>query len=765
VSLAPGTTLGQYTIVSAIGAGGMGEVYRATDTRLGRDVAIKVLPDDVAANPDRLARFEREARALAALNHFNIAQVYGFEGTALIMELLEGETLRERIERGPLPIRKAIEYATQIARGLAAAHDRGIIHRDLKPENVFVVTDGHVKILDFGLARHEAQLEGVTRTAHHSTTPGTVLGTVGYMSPEQVRGAAVDARSDLFSLGAVLYEMLTGTRAFRRESSAETMAAIVNDHPREVTVLRADVTPSLDRIVQHCLEKSPLERFQSARDVAFALDSLSGSAPAIPGDAPASSGAPWERIIWAALAASLAVALVWALMPAAQPEPPPQAPVTRTLLPLPNEVLINEIAGQGSRIALSPDGSRLVFHGRFVASGQSVLFVLPLDGSPGTPLAGTEAGAAPFWSPDGRQIMFTTLNTLVRLPLDGGNPVPVATGVASGFTPGTWNQDGVVLIGGQALHQVTVATGAVSELLKHDNEIYGFPQFLPDGRRFIDSVRTATGVVEVHTGRLGSADTRVLLSTPDQGKALYAAGALLYTRGTTLFGQRVEGDPLTLAGEAVSIAAQLESTPTRGATFTVSDNGVLVYQTAARQAARLTWMDRTGTPQSMIGDEADYNNVELSANNLRALVSITDLRFQSRDIFLVDLERGVRQRFTNDPSDERSAIWSQDNRRVLYSSISICARPIPPGRNNAPSSTASPRIRTTGRAMASGSCTGAPAGRPATTSILHRPAAPTPVERWSPRRSAMCRARFRPTAASSSISPTNQDSPRCTSRT
>ena len=242
MSLAPGTTIGSYKIVSAIGAGGMGEVYRATDTRLGRDVAIKVMPASFAADTDRRARFEREAQALAALNHFNIAQIYGLEDGALVMELLEGETLRDRLANGPLPARKAIEFGAQIARGLAAAHDRGIIHRDLKPENLFIVTDGHIKILDFGLARQQASGLSETMTGHPSTAPGAVLGTVGYMSPEQVRGQAVDARSDLFSLGAVLYEMLSGQRAFRRDSAAETMTAILNEQP--VDSRRCGPTPA-----------------------------------------------------------------------------------------------------------------------------------------------------------------------------------------------------------------------------------------------------------------------------------------------------------------------------------------------------------------------------------------------------------------------------------------------------------------------------------------------------------------------------------------
>ncbi|MSO34925.1 MAG: serine/threonine protein kinase, partial [Acidobacteria bacterium] len=288
MALTPGTRVGPYEILSPLGAGGMGEVYRARDTSLGREVALKVLPDAFASDPDRLARFEREAKTLAALNHPNIAQVYGFEQgpaeaghhigidgpaeagrhtgtTALVMELLEGETLRDRLRDGAVPPRKAIDCGAQIARGLAAAHDRGIIHRDLKPENVFVLTDGRVKILDFGLARQiDAPVAGAAQTmtaAFGGTDPGTVMGTVGYMAPEQVRGATLDARADLFALGAVLYEMLTGRRAFQRDTAAESMTAILKDDVPDLTPSRADLSPALDRIVRHCLEKNPIERF------------------------------------------------------------------------------------------------------------------------------------------------------------------------------------------------------------------------------------------------------------------------------------------------------------------------------------------------------------------------------------------------------------------------------------------------------------------------------------------------------------------------
>src|SRR5262245_14338639 len=282
MALSNGTRLGPYQIVAPIGAGGMGEVYRARDDRLHRDVAIKVLPEAFARDPDRRARFEREAQAIAGLSHPNILAIFdvGLDAdvTYAVTELLDGETLRERLAGGPIPLRKSVEYASQIARGLSAAHDKGIVHRDLKPENVFLVADGRVKVLDFGLARADATVPaGTSVTVAAATDPGTVLGTVGYMSPEQVRAQSVDARTDIFALGAVLYEMVTGARAFQRDTPAETMTAILREDVPDLVEARADVPPALDRIVRHCLEKNPAERFRSAGDVAFALDTISGS--------------------------------------------------------------------------------------------------------------------------------------------------------------------------------------------------------------------------------------------------------------------------------------------------------------------------------------------------------------------------------------------------------------------------------------------------------------------------------------------------------
>jgi Tol biopolymer transport system component len=465
----------------------------------------------------------------------------------------------------------------------------------------------------------------------------------------------------------VLYEMLTGTRAFRRESSADTMAAILNDQPREVMAVRPDVSAAVDRIVQHCLEKNPVERFHSARDVAFALESLSGSAPALGGVAARTVGRLRERLAWAALSTALAIALAWLLMANRTPPLPP-LPVSRTLLVLPDGSTVNELAPPGSRLALSPDGTRLVFEGRHASTSATQLFLLPLDGTAGGALPGTEAAISPFWSPDGSQIMLSRDGNLLRMSLDGTSPVPVTKSV--GFiTPGSWGPDRVALVGGLILHAVQIHDGATSIVRNSANNVrYDFPQFLPDGKRYLFGTLASSGEVSISTGRIGSSDSEVLIKGLDIGKGVYAGGALLYTRGDTLFAQRAEGDPLKLTGDPIRIASQVLTSSTRGGAFSVSTNGVLVYQPIRRENVRLTFLDRKGQPLSTIGDDGDYTNVELSNDGRKALVSMTDPRLQTRDIFIVDLDRGVRQRFTIDPSDERSAIWSADSRHVLYTS-------------------------------------------------------------------------------------------------
>jgi len=410
--LANGTQLGPYEIQSPLGAGGMGEVYRARDTRLGREVALKILPDSFARDRERLHRFEQEARAVAALNHPNILAIFDVgesNGSRyLVSELLEGETLRTLVDRGPLSPRKAIENAVQIAQGLAAAHEKGIVHRDLKPENVFVTRDARVKILDFGLAKIEhkagAASEGATMTSSH-TSMGVVMGTASYMAPEQVRGEQVDARTDIFAFGAVLYEVVCGKRAFRRDTAAETMTAVLKEDPPELTDTSHHVPPTLDRIVRRCLEKNPEERFQSAKDLSFALSALSGTDSSV---AARVLKTRWRAPAWIWIAAAIVLvgfSAGWLLTHRSQPSRPMQFAIP--------------LSGEVSHFALSPDGSTLAYVSIQESSGLSVLYVQSVGSPDSRALPGTEGASYPFWSPDGQYLAFFANGKLQKVALAG----------------------------------------------------------------------------------------------------------------------------------------------------------------------------------------------------------------------------------------------------------------------------------------------------------------------------------------------------------
>ncbi len=491
--LTPGTILGQYEIRSPLGAGGMGEVYRAHDTRLDREVAIKVLPESLTADPDRLRRFEQEARAAAALNHPNILAVFQMathEGVSyMVSELLDGETLRERLNRGPIPLRKAIDYAVQIAHGLAAAHDKGIVHRDLKPDNLFVTKDGRVKILDFGLAKlvqpkdasgAEATLAGVEATIAQGTEPGMVMGTVGYMSPEQVRGKVADHRSDTFAFGTILYEMVTGKQTFRKPTSAETMSAILNEDPPSISQVTAATPPGLQRVVHRCLEKNPEQRFQSASDMAFALEALSDSGMAASTGSHAHLGEPASRRGIAMAGATMAVLLgvgalayFW-IRPAAVPKVSNFVQLTHDGQPKflvgteGSRLFLYVASGDNQGMAemstsggeprkmqlpplsfnspqafsLSPDGSQLlVMDGHGVPPSGPLWSVPVVGGSPRK--LGDIAGQGGAWSADGKFIAYSNGNSLFTAKADGTDARKVITVGDAGFVFGpVWSLDG-----------------------------------------------------------------------------------------------------------------------------------------------------------------------------------------------------------------------------------------------------------------------------------------------------------------------------------
>ena len=679
MTLATGTRLGGYEILAPLGAGGMGEVYRARDAKLNRDVAIKILPAALAADPDAQARFQREARAVAALSHPNILGIFdlGVDGGTpyAVTELLEGGTMRERLADGVVSPRKAIEYAVQIATGLAAAHERGITHRDLKPENVFLTHDGRVKILDFGLAKigtGDPLAAGASMEAtFHVTSPGTVLGTVGYMSPEQVRGRPVDHRSDIFSLGAVLFEMLAGERAFAGESAVEAMNAILKEDPPELTRTKTPLPLALDRIVRRCLEKNPDERFQSARDLAFALDAIAGtmgSGAVAPVTAPAHRG----RISLSPAAIVVAVAVVFALgafgdgwlRSRFRGSSVAEADVTRFTIAAPEAVTISPY----SRPAVSPDGRFVAFVGR--QSGErDRIWLRSLNTLAARVVGGTENAAAPFWSPDGSSIAFYADGKLKKARVAGGPPETLCDAETLGEAlGGAWNREGIILFStslSSGLRRVSAAGGESTLVTQPDRSsgetAHLWPQFLPDGRHFLYTVVTAGSDRRVaFLGALDSTDRRRL--TEVRSNIAYASdGFVLFMRLGSLMAQRFDLRALELRGDPVSISDEVRN---YNASFGVA-GGTLVYLSATRSTT-LAWFDRSGKQIRAIAATGEYGWPALSPDGRRLAIDRVDLDTGSPDIWLIDDERGVNTRLTFDPGDESDVVWAPDGRRVAF---------------------------------------------------------------------------------------------------
>jgi serine/threonine protein kinase/Tol biopolymer transport system component len=683
-----GARLGPYEIVSPLGAGGMGEVYRARDIRLGREVAVKVLPASMAHDPERLARFEQEARATAALNHPNILALYdigtfaptgAFGAPYLVAELLDGETLRDRLGRGTLPQRRAIEIATQIAAGLAAAHDKGIAHRDLKPENVFVTTDGHVKILDFGLAKVTTAATdtgpadmgpadmGPAKAGHYvpsalataapGTSPGVVLGTVGYMAPEQVKGLPADHRSDIFALGAMLYEMLSGRRAFQRDTAPETMTAILNEEPPESLLSQQSVPPALDRIVSRCLEKSPSARFQSTRDLAFALEGLSSQS-----DLAAASGkwrtprTPPARTRERALALVVILLLLTTAALVYVVRRPAAMPVVAFTVAGPAESAMQAFS-------LSPDGRTLAF----VATPrgqQPAVFVRRLDSVDATLLTGTAGGRNPFWSPDGRSIGFFADRTLKTIPAAGG-PVRVIIKADGARTWGTWNDAGVILFSTEdkvPIRQVPADGGAPSVVTRIEVAPRPFrPMFLPGGRRFLyfngDSTRLGRG--ELRIASLDSPDDAVVLDGVGWGQYV-EPGYLVFVRGAELLAQPFDVSTGRVTGRALTVGRvgddfnSASNTTSSGFSAT---SGTLAFRTVdpARDTA-LIWFDRRGTRGGTVGEPANYRNVQLSPDGSRLAVQRRSANNEGPEIWTYDVNRNVG---TVDVAGALMPVWSR----------------------------------------------------------------------------------------------------------
>jgi Tol biopolymer transport system component len=700
MALTAGTRLGPYEIVGPLGAGGMGEVYRARDTRLNRDVAIKVLPESFAADPDpstdsagstgspqagspqagsgssraksrdeRRARFEREAQAIAALSHPNILAIFDTGVNAgqlyVVTELLEGETLRDALKIGALPVRKAVDIAVQIAHGLGAAHDKHIVHRDLKPENVFLLEDGQVKILDFGLARQVATGTGATGTVAAMTDPGTVMGTVGYMAPEQVRGQAVDARTDLFALGAVLYEMLSGQRAFRRDTAADTMFAIVKEDPPDLLTARADLSPALDRIVRHCLEKNPNERFQTARDVAFALGGLPGSGPSSPREISPRVARPsraWRLRLAIAALCLLVAALAWAGWRLSRPGAAPL--VVRFIQPPPEDMSIGQGAvGPPGAIAVSPDGSRIAFVG--YGSDGSGLWLRRLDQTTATLIEGTRGAKYPFWSADGQFLAFCDATALKKVPRDGGTPQPIAS-CSNPRSAGAWAHDNTIMFVPQydgPLVRVSASGATAPEALSMRAPTGWIRHlvFLPDGERFLFVLRGDAPNGEddgVFVGSTRAPETQRVIKGRSNGLAM-ARGSLFFTQNGTLVSAPFDAGSATLTGEVTQIAPNV-------AAFSASEAGSLAYFATPRGinlSQQIAWFSRDGTRLKTTGDPGTIVDPQISPDGLQLAVARRS-EGGVADLWTYDVARDAGTRVTFNGGVE--PVWSRDGGSLLY---------------------------------------------------------------------------------------------------
>jgi eukaryotic-like serine/threonine-protein kinase len=704
LALTPGTRLGPYEIVSALGAGGMGEVYRARDTRLGRDVAIKVLPDTVASDPDRRARFERETKAVAALSHPNILAIFDtgiHEGQVFaVTELLQGHTLRDRLasahglceesesssagaraRRGRAPraeinaalsARKAIEISVPIARGLAAAHAKGLVHRDLKPENVFLLEDGQVKILDFGLVRQVGPetASGATETSAR-TDAGVVMGTIGYMAPEQVRGQTVDARADIFALGAVLYEMLSGRRAFQGETAADSMTAILSHDPPDLAGVATDLPPALDRIVRHCLEKNPTERFQSARDMAFALESLSGSAGVSSGPAPVSIPMRARRLASAWIASSaIGIGLLAAGWFAGRAVVPSTASTTATWVSL--AAPHGRFAGFPAP-AISPDGTQVAFWAPD-ERGRVMLWNRRFDVPDARPLPGTEINGDPyqaFWAPDGRALAFFADGKLKRIALDGGPPQPLVD--ATHPRGGSWSRDGRILflpVSGGAVYTIPQGggTATVVPIVDPEHRPLLYPSVLPDGRHFLISSDNG-GVF------LCSLDSPAIRKVSDvRSRVEYSAGRLFFEQDGGLYAQAFDISRFEASGAPVRISDRIGYSSGFGSSidraFSVSSTGRLVFAQGTWQPpTQLIWFDRSGRLIERLDQVAESLGAVLSPDRMRALVERHDPKTNLTGAWIVDFAAGTQARIasTQVESMERTPLWSTDETRVFFS--------------------------------------------------------------------------------------------------
>ncbi len=690
MTLSPGSRVGPFEVSRPLGAGGMGEVYRARDMRLQRDVAIKALPAEFAQDAERLARFQREARLLASLNHPNIAAIYGLEeaggGKYLVLEIVEGESLAERLAAGPLPIEEALAVCAQIAAGVSAAHDAGVIHRDLKPGNVMVRPDGSVKVLDFGLAKG-AEAPGASGdlsaspTVSLGTQQGVILGTAAYMSPEQARGRPLDKRTDIWSFGCILCECLTGHQVFREETVSDTLASIIRSDP-DWSALPAHTPSRVRDLLRRCLRKDPRQRLHDIADARLEIEeALVAPAPSEPAavSAPASPAASRQAIVWAVAAFGLVVGALAALLllrTLSPAPPPPGTPPVRSVLPLPAGMNFLPPTFRSS-VAISPDGGRLAL--RATRGGVTQLYLQTFERLEASPVAGTERGHSPFFSPDGEWLGFFTPTEIMKVSLSGGSPLTIA--MASPVAGGaTWAPDGSIIFANTSnggLSRVSSGGGPVEELttLGKGEQALLFPQILPDGknvlllvragRDFLDVARSNIAVHSLVTGR-----RRVLVEGANYARYV-APGYLLYTKGTTLLAARCDSRTWTLTGPAAPLVQDILTTRFDGVPFfAASGNGLLVYSTggvATSPPDSVLWVDRSGKEKVLPLPTRTYSAPRLSPDGKRLAIVAGQTDGPRNALSIYDFDRNILSTITPEPGAHFSPAWSPDGRRLVFS--------------------------------------------------------------------------------------------------
>jgi serine/threonine-protein kinase len=683
MALTSGSKLGSYEIVSPLGAGGMGEVYRARDTRLGREVALKVLPTAFASDPERMARFQREAQVLASLNHPRIGAIYGFEDSngvrALVMELIEGPTLADRIARGPISVDEALPLAREIAEALEAAHDRGIVHRDLKPANVKITPDGNVKVLDFGLAKavegdvSSTDIQNSPTISRMATQAGIILGTAAYMSPEQAKGKTVDRRTDIWAFGCVLYEMLTTKHAFEGETVTDTLAAVIRGEP-DWTLLPANTPPAVRNLLQRCLKKDPRQRLQSIGEARITLDEiLSGSTQAMGPIQESQSLARAKpsalRFLPWTISALLSVALLVALFALHQASRPSAQKFMELSLWIPPDQQLETVGGPA--VATSPDGSRLAYVIRDRGSYSSKLYVREMDNKNAVLLSGAGAADVPFFSPDGQWIGFFGDGKLKKISVRGGAAIALCD--VTGYRGGTWSEDGTIVFPTQftsPLFRVSAAGGTPQEVTHLDagrSEItHRWPQFLPGGKALLFTASADNNFFEhakVEAASLDNGVGKVLVENAYFGRYL-AGGYLAYVSQGTLFVVPFDAKALKITGAAIPVLQGVDADLSNGAVqLSVSQNGTAVYLSGGKinQIMNIALLDRKGNASTLMNDQPDASSPQISPDGKRvAFQKITG-------IWIHDLVRGTTSPVTPGSTGASYPVWSPDGEWIAYS--------------------------------------------------------------------------------------------------